>query len=116
MTFKLYIDDDFGLDKFIRREMKKVFPNSSFIELPFSHEIYQTPYRFINGLPKIHEHHGGPPKGFGLFYKKRMIAYYSYNTDISDGCEDKQIHGHSNELRIKALKMGTNILSYALNN
>ena len=112
----LFIDDDFGLDPFIRREMKKVFPNSSFIELPFSHDIYTFPFSFPRGLPKIHEHHGGQPKGFGLYYQDRMVAFYSYNTDISDGCEDKEIHGHSESIRLNALKMGTNILSYALNN
>ena len=112
----LYIDDDFGLDIFIRREMKKVLPQSEFVELPFSHPIYHFPFKFNSGLPKIHEHHGGQPKGFGLFLNKRMVAFYSYNTDISDGCEDKGIHKDSDAIRLKALQMGTNILSYALNN
>ena len=112
----LFIDDDFGLDKSIRREMKKVFPDHEFVELPFSHPIFKFPYQFNNGLPKIHEHTGGAPKAYGIFYKKRLVAFYSFNTDISDGCEDKAIHNDPEKLRISALKMATNILSYALNN
>ena len=112
----LFIDDDFGIDKFIRKEMKKVLPQSVFIELPFSHDIYQFPFLFKKGLPKIHEHKGGQPMGYGLFIKQRMVAFYSFNTDISDGCEDKGIHKDSENIRLQALKMGTNILSYALNN
>jgi hypothetical protein len=112
----LFIDDDFGLDKSIRREMKKVFPDNDFIELPFSHPIFKYPYVFENGLPKIHEHAGGAPKAFGLFYKKRLVVFYSFNTDISDGCEDKAIHNDPEKTRQSALKMATNILSFALNN
>lgn len=111
----LFIDDDFGMDKAIRREMKKVMPNSEFVELPFSHEIFKYPYAFSSGLPKIHEHKGGQPKAFALFHQDRMVAFYSFNTDISDGCEDKSIHGNSDAVRLKALKMATNILAYALN-
>ena len=112
----LFIDDDFGIDKFIRRERKKVLSQSTFIELPHSHGIYKFPCRFKNGLPKIHEHKGGQPKGYGLFIKDRLVAFYSFNADISDGCEDKGIHKNSENIRLQALKMGTNILSYALNN
>lgn len=112
----LYIDDDFGIDKSIRREMKKVFPKSDFIEIPFTHKIFSSPYKFPAGLPKIHEHAGGAPKAFGLFVNERMVAFYSFNTDISDGCEDVSIHNNSEELRLSALRMATNILAYGLNN
>jgi len=110
----LWADDDYGMDPAFRREMKKVFPQSEWIELPFSHEIYHTYYQFPNGLPKVHKHAGGPPKGFGLFYEGRMVAFYSFNTDISDGCEDLEIHNDPPEVRRAALQMGTNILLWAL--
>lgn len=112
----LFADDDFGMDKSFRREMKKVFPKSEFIELPFSHDVFSHPFAFPSGLPKIHEHAGGAPKAFGLFYKKRLVCLYSFNTDISDGCEDKAIHGDSEKTRLNALKIATNILAFALNN
>lgn len=110
----LWADDDYGMDPHFRREMKKVFPQSEWIELPFSHAIYHTYYPFPNGLPKIHKHAGGPPRGFGLFYEGRMVAFYSFNTDISDGCEDPEIHNDPPEIRRAALQMGTNILLWAL--
>lgn len=111
----LFIDDDFGIDKFIRREMTKVFPQSNWVELPRTHPIYQSPYSFPGGLPKIHEHAGGAPIGYGLFYQDRLVAFYSFNTDISDGCEDAAIHGDSENIRLQALKMGANIISYGMN-
>lgn len=110
----LWADDDYGMDPYFRREMKKVFPQSEWIELPFSHAIYHTYYQFSNGMPKVHKHAGGPPKGFGLFYEGRMVAFYSFNTDISDGCEDPEIHNDPPEVRQAALQMGTNILLWAL--
>ena len=110
----LWADDDYGMDPYFRREMKKVFPQSEWVELPFSHAIYHTYYQFPNGLPKVHKHAGGPPKGFGLFYEGRMVAFYSFNTDISDGCEDPEIHNDPPETRRAALQMGTNILLWAL--
>ncbi len=94
--------------------MKKVFPESDWVELPFSHPIYHINYQFPNGLPKVHKHGGGPPKGYGLFFEGRMIAFYSFNTDISDGCEDAEIHNDPPEIRRAALQMGTNILLWAL--
>lgn len=112
----LYADDDYGMDKSFRREMKKVFPELNFVELPFSHPIYHIYYSFNQGLPKIHEHAGGPPKGFGLIYRGRLVCFYSYNTDISDGCEDAQIHNDPPEVRQSALKMAVNILLYAVLN
>ncbi len=110
----LWADDDFGMDRSFRREMKKVFPELKWVEIPFSHSIYHTVFDFPNGLPKIHKHAGGPPKGLALFYEGRMVVFYSFNTDISDGCEDPDIHGDPPDIRRSALKMGTNILIWAL--
>ncbi|NOX37808.1 MAG: DUF4159 domain-containing protein [Calditrichaeota bacterium] len=110
----LWADDDYGMDPYFRREMKKVFPEAEWVELPFSHPIYHVYFNFPNGLPKVHKHAGGPPHGYGLFYEGRMVAFYSFNTDISDGCEDPDIHGDPPEIRRQALKMGTNIILYAL--
>ncbi|MBN2425199.1 MAG: DUF4159 domain-containing protein [Calditrichaceae bacterium] len=112
----LFADDDYGMDKSFRREMKKVFPELEFVELPFAHPIYNTFYKFDAGLPKVHEHDGGSPKGFGLIYKGRLICFYSFNTDISDGCEDQNIHNDPPAIREKALQMAVNILIYALLN
>lgn len=109
----LYIDDNYGLDKFIRPAMKKVFPELSFIELPFEHPIYQQPYAFPNGLPKIHEHDGKAPQGFGLIYEGRLVCYYTYETDITDGWEDAEVHNNPPDKREQALRMGANILQYA---
>ena len=110
----LFADDDYGMDLSFRREMKKVFPELNFVEIPFSHSIYHIYFDFPDGLPKIHEHAGGPPHGLALFYQDRMIVFYSLNTDISDGCEDVDIHNDPSEKRESALKMGINILLYAL--
>jgi hypothetical protein len=110
----LWADDDYGMDKHFRREMKKVFPEAEWLELPFSHPIYHVQYQFPNGLPKVHKHDGGPPKGYGLFYEGRMLAFYSFNTDISDGCEDAEIHNDPPEIHRAALQMGTNIILWAL--
>lgn len=112
----LWADDDFGMDSSFRREMKKIFPDLNWIELPYSHNIYHIFFQFPNGLPKVHKHAGGPPHGYGLFYEGRMIAFYSFNTDISDGCENPEIHGDPEEIRRSALQMGTNIILWALLN
>ena len=112
----LFADDDYGMDKSFRKQMKKVFPGLNFTELPFSHPIYKSVYKFSNGLPKIHEHDGGPPKGLGLFYEGRLICFYSLNTDISDGCEDEEIHNDSSQKRDQALKMALNIFVFAMQN
>ncbi len=112
----LFADDDYGMDRSFRREMKKVFPELQFVELPFSHPIYHIYYQFSQGLPKIHEHAGGPPHGLALFYQGRMVCFYSFNTDISDGCEDAGIHDDPPEVREQALRMAVNILLYALMN
>ncbi len=108
----LHIDDNYGLDKFIRPEMKKVFPELDFVELTFNHPIFHQKYDFPNGLPKIHEHDGKPPQGFGLFHDGRMICFYSYECDLGDGWEDQDVHKDSEATRLKALKMGANIIQF----
>ncbi len=112
----LYVDDDYGLDKYIRREMKKVFPEQEFAELPFSHPIYHTHYDFPSGLPKIHEHDEKPPQGFGLFSRDgRLCVFYTYETNISDGWEAPGVHPNdSPKTRLHALQMGVNVLVYAM--
>lgn len=109
----LHISDNYGLDKFIRREMKRVFPEADFIELPFDHPIYHQEYDFDQGLPKIHEHDDKAPEGYGLFYEGRMICFYDYECDLGDGWEDPEVHKDSEATRLKALKMGANIVQYA---
>ncbi|NJL11613.1 MAG: DUF4159 domain-containing protein [Microscillaceae bacterium] len=109
----LHIDDNYGLDKFIRPEMKKVFPELEWVELPFSHPIYHQKFDFPNGLPKIHEHDGKPPQGFGIVYEGRLVCFYSYECDLGNGWEDPSVHGDPEPVRQKALQMGANILSYA---
>ncbi len=112
----IHISDNYGLDKYIRREMKKVFPKLSFQEIPTSHPIFHQTFDFPKGLPKIHEHDKKAPQGFGLFYEGRLIAFYDYESDLSDGWEDKAIHNNPNEVRQKALKMGSNIIEFAFKN
>jgi len=112
----LYADDDYGMDKFFREVMKQVFPDKQWVELPFQHPIYHCHFDFPNGVPKTHEHDGGPPKAFGLFHEGRMIVYYTWNTNISDGWADPEVHGDPPEVRNAALQMGTNIMIYALTN
>lgn len=108
----LHIDDNYGLDKFIRPQMKKVFPELEFVELPNNHSIYHQKYDFPNGIPKIHEHDNKPPQGFGLIYEGRLVCFYSYETDLGDGWEDYAVHLNSEETRIKALRMGANMIQY----
>ncbi len=110
----LYIDDDYGLDKPIRREMKKVFPDKDFIELPFSNKIFNIFYKFPNGTPKTHEHDGKPPQSFGIFIGDRMAVLYTYESNPSDGWADPEVHNDPPDKRTEALKFGTNIVIYAL--
>lgn len=110
----LHADDNYGMDQSFRREMKKVFPDRQLMEVPFEHEVYAWPYVFRAGLPKIHEHHGGPPQGLGYFHENRLVVFYSFNTDLGDGWEDPDVHGDPAEKREASLQMGLNILSYAL--
>jgi hypothetical protein len=111
----LHTDDNYGLDEYFRREMKKVFPNKEFIELPPSHPIFHQKYDFNEGIPKIHEHDNKPPQAFGLFIEDRMVCLYTYETDLGDGWEDPEVHNDSPEVREKALKMGANIISFVFN-
>lgn len=108
----LNINDSYDMDKYVRPEMKKVFPELDFVELPFNHPIYHQKFDFPNGLPKIHEHNGKPPQGFGLIYNGRLVCFYEYESDIGDGWEDPEVHHDTPELRLKALRMGANILQY----
>ena len=110
----LYADDDYGMDKYFRAVMKQVFPDKEMVELPFTHPIYHVHFKFNNGLPKIHEHDGGPPHGYGIFHQGRMVVFYSFNTNISDGWVDPEVHKDPEDVRQKALQMGTNIIIYAL--
>lgn len=109
----LHIDDNYGMDPFVRREMKKVFPELEFVEIPFDHPIYNNQYKFATGLPKIHEHDNKPPQGFGLFLNGRLVVFYTYECDLGDGWEDREVHNDSEETRTKALEMGCNILRFA---
>jgi hypothetical protein len=109
----LHIDDNYGMNPFIRPQMKKVFPELEFIELPFSHPVYHQKYDFPNGLPKIHEHDNKPPQGFGLMYQGRLVCFYSYECDLGDGWEDYEINKDSPETHLKALKMGANLFQFA---
>jgi len=108
----LHIDDNYGINNYIRREMKKVFPELDFVELPFSHDIYHQKFNFPNGLPKIHEHDGKPAQGFGLIYEGRLVCFYSYECDLGDGWEDQSVHKDSDAIRQKALQMGANLVQF----
>ena len=110
----LWVDDDFGLDESFRREMKRLFPDSPLIELPFSHPIYHQLYDFPKGLPKIHEHDGGPARGFGIVHGGRLVVFYSFDTDLGDGLEDEEIHHDPPDKREAALRMALNIVHFAL--
>lgn len=112
----LHIDDNYGLDKYIRREMKKVFPDKEFVELPFDHPIYHQKYTFEEGLPKIHRHDNKPPQGFAIVDEGKVVCFYTYESDISDGWEDSPVHNNSPEKRLQALKMGANIIQYVFMN
>lgn len=112
----LQISDNYGLDRYIRREMKKVFPEAEFQEIPYNHPIYQEPFSFKNGVPKIHEHDNKTAQGFGIFYKGRLVCFYDYESDLSDGWEDPSVHNDPIQVRQKALKMGANIIIYAFKN
>lgn len=108
----LHISDNYGIDKYIRPQMKKAFPELEFVELPYDFPIYHQKYNFPNGLPKIHEHDGTPPQGFGLLWEGRLICFYDYECDLGDGWEDPDVHKDSPEKRLKALQMGANIVQY----
>lgn len=109
----LHIDDNYGLDEFVRIEMKKVFPELEFVELPEDHSIYNQKFNFPKGLPKIHEHDGKASQGFGLIYEGRLVCFYTYESDLGNGWEDQRIHNDPEEVRQQALKMGANIIAFA---
>ena len=110
----LYADDDYGMDASFRREMKKVFPEQSFVELPFSYGLYHCQFQFPNGVPKTHEHNGKAPQGFGIFYKGRLVVFYTFESNPSDGWDDPEVHNDPEPLRQEALRFGTNIIVWAL--
>ena len=112
----LHIDDNYGLDQYIRKELKKIFPNNDLVEIPASHAIFQKPYSFPAGIPKIHEHDGKRPQAFGIFIENRLVLLYTYETDLGDGWEDPEVNNDPVEVRQKALKMGANIINYIFNN
>ena len=110
----LYIDDDYGLDEHFREVIKEVYPNEELVEIPFDHPIYHQVFDFPEGLPKVHEHDGKPPRGFGLFRQGRLVLFYTYESNLADGWANPEVHNNPESIRRKALQMGTNILVYAL--
>ncbi|RXP63650.1 DUF4159 domain-containing protein [Lutibacter sp. HS1-25] len=112
----LHISDNYGMDTYIRSALKQIFPNEQLQEIPYTHPIFHQTYNFEDGLPKIHEHDNKPAQSFGLFYEGRLICFYDYECDLSDGWEDAEVHNDGIEIREKALKMGANIIEYAFKN
>ena len=110
----LHISDNYGMNPYIRREMKKVFPDSDWIEIPFDHPVYHGVFDFNDGLPKIHEHDNQPPRGFGIIVDGRLVCFFDYESDLSDGWEDRQVHRDPESVRRQALQMGANLVTYAL--
>ncbi len=109
----LHIDDNYGMDPYVRLALKKVFPEQELIEIPFNHEIYNAKFSFKNGLPKIHKHDDKPAQGFGILIEGRVVCFYSYECDLGDGWEDQEVHKDPQDIRLKALKMGANLVEYA---
>ncbi|AWI27274.1 DUF4159 domain-containing protein [Flavobacterium pallidum] len=112
----VHFDDNYGMDQYIRKEIRKVFPDQELVEIPASHEIFQKPFPFPAGLPKIHEHDGKRPQAFGIFIENRLVFLYTFECDLGDGWEDPEVHNDPKEVREKALRMGANILNYIFNN
>lgn len=112
----LHIDDNYGMDQFVRRELKRLFPELELVPLPFGHPIYRQPYPFANGLPKIHEHDNKPPQGLALIWQNRPVVFYTYECDLGDGWEDPEVHQDPAEVRELALRMGMNIVLWAIQN
>ncbi|MBC5845661.1 DUF4159 domain-containing protein [Flavobacterium muglaense] len=112
----LHIDDNYGMDQYIRKEIKKIFPNNSLVEIPATHAIFQKPFLFSNGLPKIHEHEGKRPQAFGIFIDSKLVLLYTFECDLGYGWEDPEVHNDPAGVREKALKMGANIINYIFNN
>jgi hypothetical protein len=112
----LHIDDNYGMDEYIRKEIKKIFPNTALVEIPKTHPVFQTPYPFPNGLPKIHEHDNKQPQAYGIFIENRLAVLYTFECDLGDGWENQEVHNDPINVREKALKMGANILNYVFSN
>ena len=112
----LHIDDNYGMDQYIRKEIKKIFPSNDLVEISSNHQIFQKPYLFSGGLPKIHEHDGKRPQAFGVFIENRLVLLYTFECDLGDGWEDQEVNNDPIEVREKALKMGANIINYIFNN
>ena len=112
----LHIDDNYGMEPFITKALKKVFPDKDLVELSASHKIFNMPYKFPKGLPKIHEHDGKRPQAFGIFQEDRLVLLFTYESDLGDGWEDPEVHNDPADVREKALKMGANIVKYAFEN
>lgn len=112
----LHIDDNYGMDKFIRIELKKIFPEQELITIPFDHPVYHQKFKFPKGLPKIHEHDGKPAQGLGIFHEGRLVVFYSYESDLGNGWEDQRIHNDPEEKRQQALRMGANLIAYSFTN
>ena len=112
----LHIDDNYGMQPYVTKELKKVYPNKELVELPANHELFNTAYSFPKGLPKIHEHDGKQPQAFGLFHEERLVLLFTFESDLGDGWEDQEVHNDPQNVREKALKMGANIVKYAFEN
>tara|TARA_R110002049_G_scaffold148688_1_gene311597 strand:- start:1575 stop:2216 length:642 start_codon:yes stop_codon:yes gene_type:complete len=112
----LHIDDNYGMEPYITKELKKVFPNSELIEIPKNHKIFSTAFEFANGLPKIHEHDGKTPQALGIFHESRLVLLFTFESDLGDGWEDQEVHNDPEDVREKAFKMGANIVKYAFEN
>jgi len=112
----LHIDDNYGMEPYITKELKKVFPNNELKEIPKDHKIFNAAYEFPNGLPKIHEHDGKAPQAFGIFHEDRLVLLFTFESDLGDGWEDPEVHNDPEDVREKALKMGANIMKYVFEN
>ncbi|PZR10276.1 MAG: hypothetical protein DI539_21350 [Flavobacterium psychrophilum] len=112
----LHIDDNYGMDKYIRKELVKIFPDKELVAVPASHAIFKGPFSFPQGIPKIHEHDNKPPQAWGIFVEGRLVVLYTVETDLGDGWEDQEVHNDPKEVREKALRMGANIVNYAFTN
>ncbi|HKJ48584.1 MAG TPA: DUF4159 domain-containing protein [Christiangramia sp.] len=112
----LHIDDNYGMSKYVRKEIKKLFPDKELTEVPATHPVFSTAYNFPNGLPKIHEHDALPPQAFGIFENDRLVLLFTFESDLGDGWESPEVHNDPEEVRLTALKMGANIIKYAFEN
>lgn len=112
----LHIDDNYGMNQYLRKELKKIFPNKELQELPASHPLFNSAFQFPDGLPKIHEHDGLPPQALGVFDDGRLLLLFTYESDLGNGWEDPAVHNDPPQVRLQALKMGANIIKYAFEN